>query len=88
MHNNADQWDNSKKRTCCHKTKAEFGPEWQPAAMLHGNGEGKFLMFITIVKAFVTEHIKRVPQNERMRLQCPVTTGEHNVKSLKGLPFK
>lgn len=38
----------------CHKTKAEFGPEWHSAVMLHGNGEDKFLGFITKAKAFVT----------------------------------
>lgn len=45
----------------CRKTKAEFGPEWHPAVRLHGNGKDKFLMFVTIAKAFVTEHIKRGP---------------------------
>lgn len=69
-----------------HKTKAGFGPEWHPAVMLHGNGEDKFLMFTTTVKVFVLRYLstlKGVPQNERMRLQCPVTTGDQNLKSFK-----
>lgn len=37
-----------------HKTKAEFRPEWHPVVVLQGNGENKFLGFITKVKAFVT----------------------------------